>query len=60
MSYVVTVVGHGLTVLLDALADNRVSRLIQPTENEAKFGVRGANAVHYNGPAITVEEVEQL
>jgi hypothetical protein len=61
--HVVTVVGHGLTALLDALADNWVSRLIQTTENEAKFQVRGDNATPYRGPAITkitVEETDQL
>jgi hypothetical protein len=62
-SHVVTVTGHGLAALLVALADTRVSRLIEPTENEAKFGVRGPNAVSYRGPAITaitVEEVEEV
>ena len=58
-SHVVTVSGHRLAVLLEALAENRVSRLIQPTENEAKFGVRGPNAAPYGGPAITVITVEE-
>ena len=57
-SHVVTVVGHRLAVLLEALVENRVSRLIQPTENEAKFGVWGDNATPYRGPAITAITVE--
>ena len=36
-----TVNGHGLAALLATLAAQRVIRLIQPSENEAKFGVRG-------------------
>jgi hypothetical protein len=57
----VTVQGHGLTALLDALSTHRVSRLILPTQNEAKFNVRGEGVRAYTGPAITsitVEEVE--
>jgi hypothetical protein len=43
-----------------ALAENRVSRLIEPAENEAKFGVRGPNAAPYGGPAITAITVEEV
>ena len=59
-SHVVTVTGHGLGALLVALAENRVSRLIEPTEHEAKFGVRGPNAAPYRGPAITGITVEEV
>ncbi len=52
-THTVTVSGHGLAALLAALAAQQVVRLIQPTENEAKFGVRGPNAGRYTGPGIT-------
>jgi hypothetical protein len=58
----VTVQGHGLTALMDAVSTQRVSRLILPTANEAAFNVRGEQADPYDGPAITsitVEEVEE-
>jgi len=51
-SHLVTVTGHGLAALLAPLATHRVVRVIQPTENEAKFGVRG--------PGITDIKVEQF
>ena len=59
-SHVVTVSGHGLAPLLVALAELRVSRLIQPSENEVKFGVRGPNATPYRGSAITAITVEEV
>ena len=59
-SHVVTVKGHDLTTLLAALATHRVVRIIQPTENEAKFGVRGPGTTRYNGPGITAITVEQV
>jgi hypothetical protein len=59
-SHLVTVTGHGLAALLAALATQRVVRLIQPSENEAKFGVRGPGAGRYTGPAITDITVEQF
>jgi hypothetical protein len=58
-SHMVTVIGHGLAALLGALAINVVVRIIQPTENEARFGVRGPGSANYSGPSIidiTVEE----
>jgi hypothetical protein len=60
-SHLVTVTGSGLAALLVALASNVVVRIIQPTENEAKFGVRGPSASKHNGVAIhdiSVEEPE--
>jgi hypothetical protein len=51
-SHMVTITGNGLAALLAALATQRVVRLIQPTENEAAFGVRGPGAGRYTGPAI--------
>jgi hypothetical protein len=51
---VITVNGNRLHLLLRAIAEHRVLRLIQPTENEAKFNVRGENAVRQIGrPTIT-------
>jgi hypothetical protein len=46
--------------LLAALAGQRVIRVIEPSENDAKFSVRGATG-RYQGPAIhsvTVTEFE--
>lgn len=59
-SHIVTVSGHGLAVLLAAISTQRVVRLIQPTENEAKFGVRGPGAARYDGPSITEISVEPI
>jgi hypothetical protein len=59
-SHLVTITGNGLTALLAALATQRVIRLIQPTENEAKFGVRGSGAAKYDGPGITDITVEKF
>jgi hypothetical protein len=52
-SHMVTVAGTGLAALLAALATQRVIRIVQPTENESKFGVRGPSAGRYTGPSIT-------
>ena len=49
-SHLVTVSGNGLAALLAALASQQVVRLIQPTENEAKFGVRGTGCRVAPGP----------
>jgi hypothetical protein len=59
-SHLVTVSGNGLAALLTALATQLVVRLIQPTENEAKFDVRGPGAARYHGPAITDITVEKF
>jgi hypothetical protein len=59
-SHLVTVTGHGLAALVAALAAQQIVRLIQPTENQAKFGVRGTNAGRYTGPGITDITVEQF
>jgi hypothetical protein len=59
-SHMVTITGNGLAALLAALASQRVVRLIQPTENEAKFGVRGPSSTKYHGPGITDIAVEQF
>ncbi len=59
-SHLITVSGHGLTTLLFALASNIVVRLNQPTENEARFGVRGSISAHYSGPSITDITVEEI
>lgn len=59
-SHLLTVNGHGLAALLGALATHRVVRVIQPTENEAKFDVRGTGSTRYNGPSITEITVEEF
>ena len=60
-SHIVTVTGHNLAALIAALAKNLIVRIVQPMENEARFGVRGTASTKYSGPSITnitVEEVE--
>jgi hypothetical protein len=52
-THMVSVSGQGLSALLAALAAHQVVRIMQPTENEAKFGVRGQHAGSYTGPAVT-------
>ena len=51
---IITVTGKRLDVLLRAVAEHRVLRLIQPTENEAKFDVRGDGVTRQTAhPTIT-------
>jgi hypothetical protein len=52
-SHHVQIEGWGFASLLAGLAGHRVVRIIEPTENETKFGVRGENAAKYVGPGIT-------
>jgi len=52
-SHLVAVTGHGLAPLLAAVSTQRVVRVIQPTTNEANFGVRG------NGTTNTREPVSR-
>ncbi len=59
-SHLLTITGNGLAALLVAIAAQRVVRLILPTENETKFGVRGLGAVKYHGPGITDITVEKF
>jgi len=59
-SHIVTINGHGLAALLAAVADQRVLRLIEPTEHEAQFGVRGPRAGKYTGPSISAIAVERF
>jgi len=59
-SHLVTIAGNGLAALLIALATQRVVRLTQPTENEAKFNVRGPGAATYHGPGITDITIEKF
>ena len=57
-THTVTVTGQGLAALLAAIAGQRLIRVMEPSENEAKFGVRGTGK--YSGPAIhsiTVKKV---
>jgi len=48
----IKITGNGLAALIAALAGQRVIRVIEPTENEANFEVRGPGAGKYQGPAI--------
>lgn len=48
----IQITGSSLAALLAALAGQRVIRIIEPSENEAKFSVRGASTGRYKGPAI--------
>jgi len=59
-SHLVTVSGSGLAALLAALASNLVVRIMQPTENEARFGVRGHGSAVHSGPSITDITVEEF
>jgi hypothetical protein len=59
-SHLVTVTGHGLAALIAVLAMNAVARIIQPTENEARFGVRGPASAKHSGPSITDISVEEF
>ena len=52
-SHIVTISGKGLVTLLAAIATQRVVGIVQPTENESKFGVRGPGAGRYTGPSIS-------
>jgi len=57
-AHMIKVEGYGLSALLCPLAGHRVARLIQPTGNEAKFGVRGLDAESVSGPGITSISVD--
>jgi len=51
-THAVRVTGNGLAPFLVAIAGQRVIRIMEPSENEAQFGVRGPGASQYSGPAI--------
>jgi hypothetical protein len=59
-SHMVTITCHGLAPLIAALAMNVVVRIIQPTENEARFGLRGAGQAKYSRSSITDITVEEI
>ena len=59
-SHLVTVEGRGLAALLAAISAQRVVRLIQPIESEARFSVRGNAASDYRGPGITSITVQKF
>jgi hypothetical protein len=59
-SHVVTITGYGLAALIPALAMNLVVRIVQPTENEARFGVRGPGVAKHSGASITDITVEEF
>ena len=51
-THAISVTGQGLAALLAAIAAQRVIRVIEPSQHEAQFGVRGPGAREYHGPAI--------
>ena len=51
-THAIQVTGQGLAALLAAVAGQRVIRVIEPSENEARFGVRGPGARKHHGPAV--------
>jgi hypothetical protein len=57
-SHVIHVTGHSLSALLSDLASQGVVRLLQPTESEAKFGIRGSEGASVSGACITDISVE--
>ena len=59
-SHTVTIKGQGLAVLLAAIAGQRVIRVVEPSQNEATFGVRGSGAAKYQGPAVHSITVKKL
>ena len=50
--HTLTITGHGLSALLEAVAQHRVIRLIQPMQNQAKFNVR-ESGLQVGRPVIT-------
>jgi len=61
-THVVNVAGYELVGLLAAVAFQKVIRLIEPSEKEARFGVRGSLATKQIGPgirSITVVKLER-
>ena len=59
-THLVTISGDGLGPLLEAVAANRVVSVTAPTENQAKFGVRGPDAEEQTGSAIHSISVEKF
>ena len=57
-SHTISIEGHGLAALLEAVSSQRLVRIVQPTENEAKFRVRGEGANPYAGPGISGIKIE--
>ena len=59
-SHVVTIEGQGLAALLVAVAAHGVFRVIEPTDREVQFGVRGNGPNRYSGPSIQSISVDLL
>ena len=57
-SHTISIEGHGLAALLEAVSSQRLVRIVQPTENEGKFRVRGEGANPYAGPGISGIKIE--
>ena len=54
----VIITGKRLDALLQAVAEYRVLRITQPTENEAKFDYRSGSGVQTGRPTISSIEIE--
>jgi hypothetical protein len=59
-THLVSIDGEGLAPLLEAAAAQRVMSITEPTQNEAKFGVRGPNAGEVQGGAVHSITVEKF
>jgi hypothetical protein len=59
-THLVSINGEGLGPLLEAAAANRVLSVTEPSQNEAKFGVRGPNVGEHDGAAIHSITVEKF
>jgi hypothetical protein len=58
-SHSIAISGYGLAALLVPIAAQRVLRISEPSQNQAKFGVRGPDAEAHRGPGITEIVVEE-
>jgi hypothetical protein len=56
----VKIAGPSVNGLADSLPAWPGGRLIQPTGNEARFGVRGPDAGQYTGRSITTITVQKF
>jgi hypothetical protein len=56
----VIIKGQGLSALLTAVSSQRVIRVIEPSQSEATFGVRGSATAKHDGPGIESIAVKDL
>ena len=59
-THAISVTGQGLAALLAAFAGQRVIRIIEPSENEASFAVRGPGACKHDGRAVDYIKVTKF